>query len=744
MDRPRNRVAALFSAIVTTLAVAALVVGALFVAAPAASAQQHAHAKLYARADGDDVKAAVEIAIDPGWHIYHGPTAADMGPPDAVGTPTTVTPVGDGFTWSAPRFPKPMKEEQQFGATKTFIYEHVGTPVLWLRGKKGPGADLSKLQVTIDGLTCDASGCLPYGETVAVAGPGSDKLFAKFPADLVVAAAAAAAAPQAADGVESSAKPAAANGASAEEKHVHAKLFARADGDDVKAAVEITIDPGWHIYHGPGNRDVGPDDPPIGVPTRVTLVGDGFTWGATRYPAPTRVDDAALKTYAFEHTGTVVLWQRGKAKAGNDLAKLSAKIDGQVCDANGCIPVSESVQNLGRGDDALFAKFPGDLTADPPPPAASSNGALPAGGNGDEDLARLPLWQFLGLAVGWAIFSLLMPCTYPMIPITISYFTKQSAQRHRSSLPLSLCYGAGIVLSFIVIGVVFGRVIIPFAANPWTNLVIGVVFVVFALSLLGLFILQPPQFLLGAATAATKQGGYLGVFLMGMTLCVTSFTCTAPFVGNLLAVGANGGEMVRVILGMGTFGLVMAVPFVFLSLVPAKVKALPKSGEWLHSLKVTLGFIELAAAVKFLSNCDLVWSWHALSREIVLALWSGILLVAALYVWGVITLKEDVELRGEGNHGIGGGKLVSGLALFLFAFYFLIGAFGARLDSTTEALAPNYSKPFFTSDGVSSLGGTRSGGPVAQSGPIMDDWDAALAKAKVEHKILAINFTGDV
>jgi thiol:disulfide interchange protein DsbD len=195
---------------------------------------------------------------------------------------------------------------------------------------------------------------------------------------------------------------------------------------------------------------------------------------------------------------------------------------------------------------------------------------------------------------------------------------------------------------------------------------------------------------------------------------------------------------------MGTFGLVMAVPFVFLSLVPARVKSLPKSGEWLHSLKVTLGFIELACAVKFISNCDLVWKWNALSREIVLVLWSGILLVAALYVWGVITLKEDIELRGEGSHGIGAGKLVSGLAFFLFSFYFLIGAFGARLDKTTEALAPNYSKPFFTSDGGSGIGGPRGGQPVAQSRAIIDDWDAALAKAKAEHKILAINFTGDV
>lgn len=727
------------------VAFAALMATFLF-AAPSALAQfQHAHATLYARADGDDVKVAVVIEVDGGWHIYHGPTAADMGPPEAVGTPTEITMVGDGFTWSAPRFPKPIKEEQVFGATKTWIYEHVGSPVIWLRGRKGPGADVTKLQAKISGQTCDAGGCLPYNETVAVSGAGSDKFWKKFPDDLVVAQAAPKdAATGAGDAKATPAKAADAKATAADAKHVHAKLYTRADGDDVKAAVEITIDPGWHIFHGPTATDMGPPDA-VGVPTVVTFAGDGFTWSAPRFPKPIKEEQefGSTKTWILEHVGTPVVWFRATKSTAADLSKLTAKIEGQTCDANGCVPVTESVKNAGRGDDALFAKFPSDLTA-ASAAAAPASGPSAAGSNGDEDLARMPLWQFLGLAVGWAIFSLLMPCTYPMIPITISYFTKQSAKSHKGSLPLCLCYGAGILLSFLVIGLVFGKVIIPFAANPWTNLVIGVVFVAFGLSLLGLFLLQPPQFLLGAATAATRQGGYLGVFLMGLTLCVTSFTCTAPFVGNLLAVGAKGGEMSRVALGMGTFGFVMAVPFVFLSMVPGKVKSLPKSGEWLHSLKVTLGFIELAAAVKFLSNCDLVWKWNALSREVVLVLWSGILLVAALYVWGVITLKEDVELRGEGNHGIGPGKLVSGLALFLFAFYFLIGAFGARLDSTTEALAPNYSKPFFTSDSGSTIGGSRGGGTVAQSGPIMDDWDAALAKAKAEHKYLAINFTGDL
>src|SRR5262249_14174257 len=203
---------------------------------------------------------------------------------------------------------------------------------------------------------------------------------------------------------------------------------------------------------------------------------------------------------------------------------------------------------------------------------AGRSAAAPPKSVDEDDVANVPLWKFLALAVGWAIFSLLMPCTYPMIPITISFFTKQSAARHASTLSLSIVYGLGIILSFIAIGVLVGPPIAAFAANPWTNLVIGVVFVAFALSLLGLFILQPPQFLMGFASTATQKGGLFGVFLMGLTLCVTSFTCTAPFVGSLIAVGAKGAGMGRLVLGMGTFGLVMAVPFVFLSMLPAKAK----------------------------------------------------------------------------------------------------------------------------------------------------------------------------
>src|SRR5262249_28560008 len=153
------------------------------------------------------------------------------------------------------------------------------------------------------------------------------------------------------------------------------------------------------------------------------------------------------------------------------------------------------------------------------------------------------------------LFALVMPCTYPMIPITISFFTKQADKRGGNALSLSLAYGAGIVLIFVVVGVLFGALIKPFAANAVVNLVLGLAFVYCRRVLLGALTRGPPRFLMNVAGTASTRGGYLGVFLMGATLVVTSFTCTAPFVGSLLSIGAAGGSAGRVALGMAVFGL---------------------------------------------------------------------------------------------------------------------------------------------------------------------------------------------
>jgi thiol:disulfide interchange protein DsbD len=232
--------------------------------------------------------------------------------------------------------------------------------------------------------------------------------------------------------------------------------------------------------------------------------------------------------------------------------------------------------------------------------------------------------------------------------------------------------------------------------------------------------------LLDAAGRASAHGGFFGVFLMGATLVVTSFTCTAPFVGSLLAAGATGGPT-RTVLGMGVFGLTMAVPFVLLSMVPRRLAAMPKAGEWMHVLKVFMGFIELAAALKFLSNADLVWGWGWLSRELFLVLWMGIFAAAALFLFGLI------KLEGEGQAAIGPLRLVAATATLLFALYCGYGI-ANDMDRVMTAIIPNYSRRIAS--------GTAAAGVERDHPIVKDDYDAAREQARSSGRALLVNFTG--
>jgi thiol:disulfide interchange protein DsbD len=207
---------------------------------------------------------------------------------------------------------------------------------------------------------------------------------------------------------------------------------------------------------------------------------------------------------------------------------------------------------------------------------------------------------------------------------------------------------------------------------------------------------------------------------MGATLVVTSFTCTAPFVGSLLSVGAADGDLGRIVLGMGTFGLTMAIPFVLLSLVPGRIQAMPKSGEWMNTLKFFLGFVEIAAAFKFLSNTDLVLGWNILSREVFLLLWGVIFTVAALYLFGVLFKSHGATRSPK--------RMASGVLTLAFAVYCLTGFRGREMDYVMTAVIPPYSWSG-ESDQISWV-------------MVENDYDSARELALVEGKKLFLNFTG--
>jgi thiol:disulfide interchange protein DsbD len=220
---------------------------------------------------------------------------------------------------------------------------------------------------------------------------------------------------------------------------------------------------------------------------------------------------------------------------------------------------------------------------------------------------------------------------------------------------------------------------------------------------------------------------------MGITLVFATFTCTVPLVGALLTVTGQSGGLGTVTIGMAVFGLTMALPFVILSLVPTRIRAMPRSGEWMHVLKVFLGFVELAAALKFFSNVEYVLQWQVLPRELFLVLWGGIFFVAGIFLLGMF------RLQGESQAAIGPGRMLGAMATVVFSFYCLFGALGYQLDYVMTTIAPPYRAA--TLSGGLAVGG--GGTEVAKGHTIItDDHDAAVAQALSENKLVMVNFTG--
>jgi len=675
--------------------------------------------KAYHRVEGEQVQVAIRVSLERKWHIFH----TELGGPGALAKPTEITFESEGIELIGLQFPEPHRVDQ--AASNSWVWQHEGRFVVYALGELDDADAAEDLALHITGQVCeegDYGQCIPVDETVSSKLGGPDALFADFPEI----------------GAEST-------GAATETEllfeerpeqqdtdEVKLELFVREDGDRVRAAVVFDIQEHWHIGHSFLRDD---EEEASMQPTRLQLVGEGVEWGAPTLPEPYKYTDKYDSPWFFAHEGRVVALFEG-AKTG-ELGDIELFYAGQVCDEM-CIGFNGVLQSSGSGADADFVAAASTET-DGHAVGASSEGASTGSDDSDDDGSGdgATMLQFILLAIGGGLFALVMPCTYPMIPITISFFTKQADARGGKVLPLSLLYGAGIVAIFVGIGVIVGPLIMVFATHWMTNLVIGVAFLFFSLVLFGAINLQPPAFLMQAAGKASMKGGYLGVFLMGATLVITSFTCTAPFVGTLLAAGATvGGEsdLWRVALGMGVFGLTMAIPFTILSLVPGRVAAMPQGGEWMNTIKVTLGFVEIAAALKFISNADLVLGWGVLSRELFLLLWAAIFVLCALYLFGKIPIK------GHKVEELGPARAIFAMSFMLFGLYCWHGYTGHRMDNIMTALAPAYSSR------IGGPGAGESGGGNGNHGSswtmIVDDYDAARQEAIAQNKPLFLNFTG--
>lgn len=367
---------------------------------------------------------------------------------------------------------------------------------------------------------------------------------------------------------------------------------------------------------------------------------------------------------------------------------------------------------------------------------------------------EINLWLlFLGTLFA-GILVTFTPCVFPMIPMTVSFFLKQSAGGDKKKGRINaLMYGFFIVLIYVLISLPFHifqslspDIFYEISTNPYLNIFFFVIFIVFAISFLGAFEITMPSSLANKVDNASNKGGFAGIFFMALTLIIVSFSCTGPALGAVIGgvLSTDGGATLLTIAMFG-FGVGLAFPFVIFALFPSMMGNLPKSGGWLNTVKVVFGFIELALAFKFLSMADLVMDWHLLERETFLAVWIAIFGALALYLLGKITLPHDSPLS-----NISVGRLLLGLLTLTFTIYLIPGLWGAPLNIISGFPPPmSYSE---SPNGVgfknSSLGTSTAGSlpEHAQYGPhniiAFHNYDEGLAYAKKVNKPVMIDFTG--
>ncbi|MBS1538956.1 MAG: thioredoxin family protein, partial [Bacteroidetes bacterium] len=355
------------------------------------------------------------------------------------------------------------------------------------------------------------------------------------------------------------------------------------------------------------------------------------------------------------------------------------------------------------------------------------------------------VWSFLWFAIFAGAGALLTPCVFPMVPITVSFFTKRSEKEKSKGLRDSIVYALGIIGTFTALGIILAVAlgasgISDFAANPWVNMLIALVFLVFAMNLFGAFEIQIPTKILNKLNVASSGSGVTSVLLMGLTFSLTSFTCTVPFVGSAL-ISAADGEWFYPIIGMLGFSTTFAIPFFLLALFPSRLSKLPKAGGWMNNMKVVMGFLEIAAAMKFISNFEMAWKWGILPREMFLAIWIGCSALVTIYILGLYRLKLDSPVS-----NVSAFRVVWAILFTSITIYLMTGLFGGKSLGTLEAFLPSPDYELIIGGGeaptvsAAAIGGSKP--ETQQTEQWFSDYNTALAEAKRVNKPIFIDFTG--
>jgi thiol:disulfide interchange protein DsbD len=495
---------------------------------------------------------------------------------------------------------------------------------------------------------------------------------------------------------------------------------------------KANIEKGWHLYA----QDV-PDDGPIPTTFSYNLDEEGVLLGLTKESEGHIVDDPVflMKIKYFED---YTEFRQAIKVINNGLSSVLGEVEFMVCDDTRCLPPTYIDLEFNLNEAILV-----DAKVDALDENLISNVSV------KKQNDKKGLWSIFIIAFLSGFAALLTPCVFPMIPMTVSFFTKQSKSK-ALGIRNAIIYGLSIVVIYLLLGTmvtaIFGAdVLNALATNVWFNVVFFVLLLVFAFSFLGAFEIVLPNSWANKVDRQADRGGLIGIFFMALALAIVSFSCTGPIVGTLLVESASKGGIAPIV-GMLGFSLAIALPFALFAAFPGWLNSLPKSGGWLNTVKVVLGFLELALAFKFLSNADLVLQLHWLERELFIAIWIAIFGVMALYLLGKIQLPHD------GPSGpISVGRLCLGLVTLSFTIYMIPGLWGAPLDLISAFPPPqSYSEsPYGVGNSQSS--GTSvlhedlpDGGHLLAPHQILafNDYDKGLTYAKSVGKPVLIDFTG--
>lgn len=529
-------------------------------------------------------------------------------------------------------------------------------------------------------------------------------------------------------------------------------------GDTVSVKLTLSIEKGWHAYdleQAKRNGDsVGPNAMEIGAK------GNEIRLGNIKAPKShiefDSVFNVPIGIYHGKVTFDIPVIIKRSARVGKFTDSIT--IFPQVCTDEGIctypdfsLPLTVEVTAASQGEVIPDVTETASQTAaisqeqKPPTTASATKSEAKAGAatvtesqSEIEAAKKAGILSFLWFAMTAGAAALLTPCVFPMVPITVSFFTKRSEKASSKGLRDSFVYALGIVGTFTALGFILSLLlgstgISDFATNPWVNLVIAAIFLIFAFNLFGAFEIQIPPALLNRLNAKSSQGGVTGVLLMGLTFSLTSFTCTVPFVGSAL-IAASNGEWFYPIIGMLGFSGVFALPFFLLALFPSRLSKLPRAGGWMNNMKVVMGFLEIAAALKFVSNVDLVWGWGVLPREVFLAIWVGCGALIVLYVLGVYQLKLDSPVK-----AVGTPRTVFAIIFASITIYLFNGMSGKPLGTLDAFLPP---PDYNVHVGGASSVGTVESQKTGATEVWLTDYAAALSEAKRTGKPVFVDFTG--